>query len=689
MPITLTGTFDRRCIKNDLEDGGYETITNGYVGIEPDVSAMYRIWYKPSAGDAFDTTETIKQLRIRMTGKKKTDESSGVYIAVHSYSQAIQPSGTIIDDGEIFSRLQSYSAGSGRAYVADGTAAQDVIYTTEDAAEISRILQYGVGLLATGDVYQITSCVLEVDITSAATPPVISLMHGFGRVVDGKYWHYPENPFTLVVEYSQEMESPIRYLKLEYTDQTGYTRNYTETGLNSITVPDYIWGDLPRYGTLRLQAGSEGGGYSEWLEVPFEVAMYDIRYTSHTSGSIVQSGDTLELTWETYPASGNPAIVATEMDPPTQFIRYIWYDDEELSAGTYTTESTYTIQSESLVGHTAIHIAVCEVYGDNLASRDTERASVMNLYIQQAAGVGGVTVSPLQYTDPDIYYPRITVSWESTGQAAYRIKVGDVYDSGPVWGTETSHKIPVMMDNGTYAVQVKVQDTSGIWGDWTEPVWVTVENSQTVYNTIKSHNNGHEAVITVTLEDPTRYGTVLFYRDGTLIGQVETGGAAVVTYTDRNANGTVQYFARCVSASSGVYGVTETVVLDAVPKTDGLILADGTWVPLRYTSSAPRVYRTNVSEETYAKFYTGRSYPVYLRSGRRMRELTMSYRDKGNDLADILEAAAGEMVVYKNRIGQVIHGELNGVSAGRGRMYCEVSFVIAQADHTDEILYKW
>lgn len=67
----------------------------------------------------------------------------------------------------------------------------------------------------------------------------------------------------------------------------------------------------------------------------------------------------------------------------------------------------------------------------------------------------------------------------------------------------------------------------------------------------------------------------------------------------------------------------------------------------------------------------------------------MSYADPDNDLAELLEEAAGQTVCWKNRLGKVIHGEINGVSSETGRLGCKVSFGIAQADHTDGIPYTW
>lgn len=699
MPMTLTGSFNRR---NIMAGDGYETVTSGYLGYDSSGYEEYRIYYEPANGDAFDTTETALELRIRLTLKKRTNETSGASILVHNYTRALQGTNELIDAGEWYTRISSYSSGANAVYTADGTSEQEVVYSTTDTALISRILSFGIGLTASSDLFQVTACVLELDVSSASTPPVISLNNGYGKIIDGKYWHYPWNEFTLSVNYEQEMDNPLWQVRLEYTAYGGeVTQTFTSSdGSSYVTVPTGYWKGLPNAGTLKITAYSDAGAASNVIEMPFEVALYTVSFTSHTSGSIIQSDADAVITWEAAAPTTPSGLVMSQ--EPTKYVRWIWWDDEEPTSGTYMTGTTYTISADVLAGHSVLHMAVPEVYGDGtygLSQREREAAAVLNLYIQQVAGTGEVTISPLDSNGG--IYNQFTVSWTSAAQAAYQVQVGDIYDSGIVWGSATSHKVQRFFGFGVYQaviypVRIRIQGTDGVWTDWTEPINLT--RSGWTYNndmpglTAAAADSGVIVRLDTSIYnggDPTR---LLIYRNGIQIAQLLPNGGTV-EYLDRNANGKTEYTAYLIPEHEWEDGGTcwgfAPVTVDAAPTTDGLFLPDNTWVPLRYTASAPRQYRTNVSEETHAKYYAGRTYPVFMRSGRKTKEFTMSYAAVGNELADLLEEAAGEMVIYKNRLGQVIHGELNQVSAVRGRLACEVSFTVTQADYTDEIPYTW
>ena len=687
MPRIVTGQISYASAVRDTTDETYTHGNRAYFGSEGGASGIdniYVLYFTPVSGELQDIAESaINELRIRLTLKKKTttETDSDFIYKVYSADQSWYSPKSLYDIVD----------GGGEVYIyewvefANQLEAQEIVISLSGKAAYYAA-QYGFSIasLTLGDITEITAYTMEADVSDRYVVPIVSLANGFGSVVDGKYWHNPANPFTLVVNYEQETGEPIEQIRLTYTSRNGYTRTiYGDIGLNSVDVPDYAWNDLPQNGTLKIDVTSAAGVSAETLEMPFEVALYNVAYTSHTSGAIIKSDVDLVIAWDTGLAPGVPG---NNVSKPTGYIRYIWWDDEtETTAGTHTTDTSYTIPAETLSGHNAVHVAVAERYGDNVSARDREYAPTLNLYIQQVAGTGNVTVTPLW--GDGIWFPRVKVAWESSGQTAYQVKVGDTYDSGPVWGSAKIHRVQKLLDPGVYPVQVRIQDTGGVWSEWTEPVWITVESLGGVANTIRAVAKDSEIEITVTLNEPEMYGDVLLYRDGIMIAQMQA--ADTVTYTDRSANKTATYFARCVSAVSGAYRQTEEIMVNAVPKTDGMFLEDGTWLPLKYSTKSPKTYSSAVSEETYTKYYAGREYPVTMRTGRKSKELYMSYAEKGTDLADKIETAAGENVIYKNRIGQVIHGTLNGVNSYRGRLATEITFTITQTDHNEEIPYIW
>jgi hypothetical protein len=171
-----------------------------------------------------------------------------------------------------------------------------------------------------------------------------------------------------------------------------------------------------------------------------------------------------------------------------------------------------------------------------------------------------------------------------------------------------------------------------------------------------------------------------------MIAQLPGTGTMEYTYEDIMAGGECQYYVRMMM-TEGHYAQTETVTIDAKPSTDGIILADGTWIPLRYTQDFPRRYNITSREETYQRYYAGRAYPVSIRSGRKSRQVSMEYIDKGHAICSALERETGSVVIYKTVLGDVIQGELNQVMAGKGSLYSTVSFKILECDHTEAIEY--
>lgn len=71
--------------------------------------------------------------------------------------------------------------------------------------------------------------------------------------------------------------------------------------------------------------------------------------------------------------------------------------------------------------------------------------------------------------------PVPTVSWSSSGQAAYQVRFGD-YDSGARVGSETSFTVPRIFRDGAYPVQVRTATSAGNWSAWTDTEYMEIQN---------------------------------------------------------------------------------------------------------------------------------------------------------------------------------------------------------------------
>lgn len=688
MPRIVTGELGYSAVVQNASDGTTEYGSSALFGSDPTVNKfkLYSLYFMPVEGELQETSENIQVLRILLTVKKKTTNDTEAELVYRLYNSKQSWTGA----SELYDITNGNGAYAARWVEFNNTQAEQAVVITLTGTDAKNAAQYGFSVSngSMGDTAQIKAYSMEADVSDRYVPPAVSLMDGFGKVVNGKYWHNPNNPFTLIVNYSQEAGDPIGQILLTWDDGSGYIRTiYGGIGDNTVTVEGYIWDDLPCAGMLKLQVASESGAATE-IEMPFEVAIYEVRFTSHTSGTVVKSNSDLTVGWESVWPDKNPDMGAAVTIK--SYTVWKWWDDENMSSGTVQSGNSTEISADALESHRVLHMKITEKYEneeDSFVSRDTADAPELNLYIQQVAGVGSVTVGDLWFTDPDIWFPGVTVSWASTGQKAFQVKVGDVHDSGPVWGSAQSYKVPLLLNNGVYPVTVRVQDANGVWGDWTEPVWITIENTTKTDAVLSAIKKEEGVELSIAVDEPDLYSSVLFYRNGESIAQMPV--TSMVTYTDRNAVGPCVYMVRFVASVSTLYRETEPVTVDATPATDGFVLPDGTWLALRYTENFPRQYPASVGEEVYARYYAGREYPVYMRSGRKDESITMTYTDKGNALADKMEELAGACVLYKTTNGKRIYGILGRVQAERGRMRCRVTFVLRRANFEDAVPYTW
>lgn len=113
--------------------------------------------------------------------------------------------------------------------------------------------------------------------------------------------------------------------------------------------------------------------------------------------------------------------------------------------------------------------------------------------------------------------PRPTVEWQAADQQAYQIKAGN-YDSGELYGTDKSFKIPVYLPDGTIQIQVRIQNSFGLWSDWVSTN-VLIKNNSIGTITLQANPKTHNIRLaweTVGIVSSTMY---YIYRDGELIGK--------------------------------------------------------------------------------------------------------------------------------------------------------------------------
>jgi len=142
--------------------------------------------------------------------------------------------------------------------------------------------------------------------------------------------------------------------------------------------------------------------------------------------------------------------------------RGISYKKNGSSTPTLVTEegdgNTVEIEANTFdIGRYSYEIVIYDLYENALYSQDVE------------FGVIGQDAAPSITNVTDDSIP--TITWEDTNQAGYELILKDanqkiIYESGIVIGTNLSQKIPKMLENGSYIVEIREINIYGILSEW-------------------------------------------------------------------------------------------------------------------------------------------------------------------------------------------------------------------------------
>lgn len=700
---TLTGEFSLRGVVQDVTGDSCEFQSgNMKMGRDTDYND-HRVFATLTGGDASDETlsaSTIKNATLTISVKKESTTTTNTRLYIYFYNKSVGTYSAQV----LFSALNGGQSSYATSILDENTTSSQTTSVVLAGTNAANVKNYGVGFTTDGnDIVRLESVSIEYTIVDEKVPPTLGLSFPNGKMVNGTYYHDPHKSFLMQASYSQVANAPMEKMTFKIYTNDAHTSYYTLAEITDVSeavtwYPDWgsfynqQWIQLPRSGAIGICAKPEGEYYSDDLIVPFVIAESVVKITSPTSGSVVKSNEDIVLSFSIEPPPELPT-----MERPDAIWVWTGYDGEHGDSGKKMSGDTFTMGSGELAGHESVNFSISTEYRgatgeDGNSDLDVYNASYKDIlatyYIQQVAGTGNVTVNG---ATTKAYI--VSVSWESTGQTAYQVRVGS-YTSEIVWGNDTLYYVPFVLETGVmYPVQVRIQSTQGEWTDWTEPVYVTpqsplFESKEGIRVTVE---DGFSTVeIAPQIDNLTNYTTVLLYRDGVPIATFDV--AEKISYTDVGANGETTYSVACArfysTQKQGLAGFLAPVTIDATPSTDGLVLSDKTWLPLRYTTDEIK-YGGSASEEVYQRYYSGRSYPVVMRSGRKTETLTLSYADPTGELADTLIEQVGTTVLFKNRDGLKFWGCLESVTPTRHLGWCEVSLTLRKVDVNEWVPLIW
>lgn len=565
------------------------------------------------------------------------------------------------------------------------TARQDTTATVEitDQSIINKMMRYGIGLRSSyetkpassdTDAYVYVTIYYTLEYVNNSLPPVVKLASATGSAMC-------QSGYSIAWTYSQFSDSKQNGVECDVDNHGTWVQNFkfdsTQDAISGIRGTTMSAAKYPKISApsedinVRLRAVSAAGYWSEYatmvLTLKFPVCVPE----SPAGGENKLGGEDIVLTWSVSAVDS----LAIGSYPTKYDVDYSTNGGESwISLAKKATiervaqKYSYTIPANTLPegvikwrvrGYVAYSLS-----GEYTIDYYGEETFVCKIQ----AGTSTVTCDGK---------PQPTIGWTSSAQVAYQVRFAD-YDSGAVYSTEKTHKVPKIYADGLYPVQVRTQASNGKWSEWTDVKYVQITNSAqsdavTLTATVTTH------AVALSWVDAGTSAKYIVYRDGMAI----YAGTAK-TYTDVGANGETKYFVRAVK-TTGYYAQSATVVVDATPQNDCLYDADNAvWIPLRYSLSQ-RVRNYSRMGQVVYKHYAGRTKPIAYNSGYVTRQISAEYAFKTRDEALRLNNTVGRVMIYKDTRGGVLIGVVDDVRiAVYARIY-SAQLTITEVDYNEEV----
>ena len=318
-----------------------------------------------------------------------------------------------------------------------------------------------------------------------------------------------------------------------------------------------------------------------------------------------------------------------------------------------TSETSYVVSADTLPGG-QLQWRVRTSNADGVAGSWSDPATIVVRASPDAPSISSVNTKP-----------RPTVQWQSAEQQAFEIEVDGYYQSGPIFGTQKTFRVPMYLPDGMITVRLRIQSALGIWSGWaTASTTIANTPNGTLVLTAESYNNG------VLLSwSANNHDIYYVYRDGTLIGKT-----AESEFYDGLAVGEHLYIVRGVVASTDYYTVNDTQVSGissckyaAIAPIDSLA-----WLTLKYNiGNAPEHTESNAPVVAYNHF-AGNALPVADVSEFRTNAHLLRYAFNSRVPKDELLSMLGKEVVVKDNRGDIAIGVLDSVPVTLMRRYIAV-----------------
>lgn len=275
--------------------------------------------------------------------------------------------------------------------------------------------------------------------------------------------------------------------------------------------------------------------------------------------------------------------------------------------------------------------------------------------------------------------PRTTVSWQSSGQEAYEIRIDGIVEAKEYGPAVSSWQREEPLPDGVHTIEVRIQ---GQYGLWSTPAVTSIDVVNVPATTITLTGAFDvDAMLSWEYGDTVTDPEPNVYRDGVRIAALKD----VLEFADRLVLGEHSYYVTLWD-DNGYYSISNIVTGTMESTVPRICDADGgEWLALRLTDASDGAEDFQWSQTYAVHNIRGASFPV-LEIGSH-ESLTGSYSCafSSQQEAEKLEAMRGKRVIMKTRRGNVITGALLQLQKQVRLFYTVYSFSLQQLHWEDFI----
>lgn len=276
--------------------------------------------------------------------------------------------------------------------------------------------------------------------------------------------------------------------------------------------------------------------------------------------------------------------------------------------------------------------------------------------------------------------PRPSISWQTSEQEAYQVKLDGKLSGGTHYGTDKTWTSPAYLADGSHTVRVRVQNQYGMWSDWgAAALPVTNTPGAAITLTVQA-----SSVADLSWQTSGSYDFYLVYRNGKPIAKLTQ-----TQYTDELSSGSTTYQVRGCYADSSNYGLSSAVTVTITTGQYVTLygIASGKKVTLKHCGLKNQPVQNAINRDIQYIFMYGSTYPHAERSEFVTKKVggTAVFLP-GEDKAGF-DALIGELVCLKTQSGEMVIGYLNETS-DTSRVDPDksvVNFSIQQIDYAEVI----